>query len=430
MSVDQPGPGEPADAAPPGAQPPPEVAPPIWQPQSSPVAPAAGDSGGWAWPTPPPLSPLPPPPGSWERASGPRRRSLLLPMAVIAVLFGIGGGAAGAYLVDQADDGSASTPPPAAPVVTSSGPVAGGAGASPVIAVADKVLPSVVSIDVQGSESEVTGSGFVYDQKGRIVTNNHVIEPAVDQGEIHVIFPDGTSRRASIVGRSPSYDLAVIQLDDRSGLVPATLGESDGIRVGQAVVAIGSPLGLNATVTSGIISAVDRPVTAGGVGETSYINALQTDAAINPGNSGGPLVDLDGFVIGVNSAIATLNGSAEGQSGSIGVGFSIPIDQVGRTVAEIIDTGRAEYPVIGASVSVTSGFGGAKVETVAASSPADKAGIEVGDLIKKVDDRVIDDGVQLIVTIRSFEPGDTVTLTLVHDGDTHDVEVVLGKETG
>ena len=180
------------------------------------------------------------------------------------------------------------------------------------ISVADKVLPSVVSIDVRGSGEEVSGSGFVYDDDGRIVTNNHVIEPAAKDGEIRVSLPDGTPRRATIVGRSPSYDLAVIKLANAKDVVAATLGSSNEVRVGQTVVAIGSPLGLNATVTSGIISATHRPVTAGGEGETSYINALQTDAAINPGNSGGPLVDLDGFVIGVNSAIATLGASEEG----------------------------------------------------------------------------------------------------------------------
>ncbi|MEJ7741367.1 MAG: trypsin-like peptidase domain-containing protein [Nocardioidaceae bacterium] len=189
------------------------------------------------------------------------------------------------------------------------------------------------------------------------------------------------------MGHSPSYDLAVIKLDNSSGLLPATLGKSSAVQIGQSVVAIGSPLGLDATVTSGIISATRRPVTAGGQGETSYISALQTDTAINPGNSGGPLVDLDGFVIGVNSAIATVGESSDQQAGNIGVGFSIPIDQVNRTVEEILRTGEAAYPVIGAQVSVTTGFGGAKVQEVTADSPAQAAGIEAGDLIREVEGR-------------------------------------------
>jgi putative serine protease PepD len=314
-------------------------------------------------------------------------------------------------------------------VITSSGPVAGGAGANPVIGVAQKVLPSVVSIDVQGSGTEVTGSGFVYDHDGRIVTNNHVVEGAGPGGEIRVSFPDGSKQAAKIVGRSPSYDIAVIEVGDTSKLVPAAIGSSDRVKVGESVVAIGSPLGLTSTVTSGIISATHRPVTAGGEGETSYLNALQTDAAINPGNSGGPLVDLDGFVIGVNSAIATLGGSTQ-QSGSIGVGFSIPIDQVSRTVQQIISSGHAEYPVIGAKVSLDPALGGAKVTEVDANSPAQTAGIEKGDLVKKIDDTVVQSGVELIVSIRTYRPGDVVTLTVLHAGTLRRVRVRLGHKVG
>jgi putative serine protease PepD len=276
----------------------------------------------------------------------------------------------------------------------------------------------------------VTGSGFVYDEDGRVVTNNHVIEPAVSGGDIKVFLPDGSSRAATIVGRSPSYDLAVLSLADAGGLVPATIGTSERVKVGQSVVAIGSPLGLSSTVTAGIISATHRPVTAGGEGETSYINALQTDAAINPGNSGGPLADLDGFVIGVNSAIATLGRSAGQQGGNIGVGFAIPIDQVAHTVDEIIATGHAEYPVIGARVTIANGFGGAKIESVTSASPAEQAGLEKGDLIRAINGEPVDDGVELIVTIRSFEPGDTITLTVQRDGDAEQVDITLGKKVG
>jgi putative serine protease PepD len=361
-----------------------------------------------------------------------RRGSATWPLAVAALILGLVGGAAGAAIVVGADEGggSSTSTTVSVPVITSSGPIAGGSKANPVVTVASKVLPSVVSIDVRGKAEEVTGSGFVYDSDGRVVTNNHVIEPAAKEGTIRVILPDGSVRHATIVGRSPSYDIAVIKLDEAAGLVPATLGRSEPVRVGETVVAIGSPLGLSATVTSGIISATHRPVTAGGTGETSFINALQTDAAINPGNSGGPLVDLDGFVIGVNSAIATLGSVGSSQSGNIGVGFSIPIDQVKHTVREIIDTGQAEYPIIGAQVSLARSLDGAEIEDVTSTSPAEKAGLEVGDLITAVEGDRIADGVELIVKIRSYEPGDVITVTVDRDGDTRQIDIQLGEQVG
>ncbi len=352
-----------------------------------------------------------------------------VPVALLSLLLGLGGGAAGAWLVDQGRDTSSSGSLGAGQVV-SRGPSAGGAGANPVVGVADRVLPSVVSIDVKGSSSEVTGSGFVYDDHRHVVTNNHVIEPAAEGGDITVALSNGKTVSASIVGRSPSYDLAVIKLDDGPELSPALIGTSRNVAVGQAVVAIGSPLGLNATVTSGIISATHRPVTAGGQGETSYINALQTDAAINPGNSGGPLVDLDSAVIGVNSAIATLGTSTGGQSGNIGVGFSIPIDQVVTTVEQIIKTGQAEYPVIGARVDVEVSADGATVDEVDAGSPAAQAGLQNGDVVKEINGDPVNDGVELIVKIRSFEPGQTVTLLVDRDGSKQRIRVTLGKKVG
>jgi putative serine protease PepD len=413
---------------------------PPYGPQPPYPMPPAGGPPGAARPLPfggpPPPGNRPPPGAGWGPAWGasaqpPRRRgrSVLVPVAVVSLLLGITGGLVGGSLVDRGGTPNDTAPTPQ-PVITSSGPVAGGAGASPVIGVAEKVLPSVVSIDVQSATSEVAGSGFVYDHRGHIVTNNHVVEGAGTGGEIRVLLPDGSQQKATVVGRSPSYDIAVIQVAQTSKLVPATLGSSDRVRVGQSVVAIGSPLGLTSTVTSGIISATHRPVTAGGVGETSFINALQTDAAINPGNSGGPLVDLDGFVIGVNSAIATLGGSATQQSGSIGVGFSIPIDQVSRTVEQILASGHAEYPVIGARVSLDRSFGGARVTEVDGNSPAAAAGIQTGDLIEKIDGDTVHNGVELIVGIRTYRPGDTVTLTVLHGGNLERVPVVLGHKVG
>ncbi len=345
---------------------------------------------------------------------------------MLALVLGLIGGAVGAWLVDLGDDDASTAAPPQ---IASRGEAAGGRGASPVVGVARQVLPSVVSIDVRGPGEAVSGSGFVYDRQGRIVTNNHVIEPAADDGRILVSLPDGSDVEASILGRSPSYDLAVLEVEDTDGLQPVRLGTSAGVRVGQSVVAIGSPLGLNATVTAGIISAKERPVTAGGRGETSYINAIQTDAAINPGNSGGPLVDLDGLVIGVNSAIATVGGGSR-QAGNIGVGFAIPIDQVVTTATQLIDTGRAEYPVIGAQVSVEPNTGGATVQGVSSGSPADRAGVRDGDVITAIDGVEVADGVELIVRIRSYAPGDSVTLTVRRGGDTQSLEIVLGREDG
>ncbi len=360
-----------------------------------------------------------------------------VPVVVLSLLLGLGGGAAGALLVDAANGDnrpSATTgnqPPPQEREQGPTGPTSPDVAQSPVVAVADKVLPSVVSLEIKGSGSGVTGSGFVYDEDGHVVTNNHVIEPAVDGGDITVSFPDGREVTASIVGRSPSYDLAVIKVEPQAGVSPVTLGSSEAVQVGQSVVAIGSPLGFNATVTAGIISATQRPVKAGGEGETSYINALQTDAAINPGNSGGPLADLSGRVIGVNSAIATLDSSADEQAGNIGVGFSIPIDQVVHTVEQIIETGHAEYPVIGARVRTAGqGSGGARVEEISADSPAADAGLQDGDVITAVNGDEVSDGVELIVKIRSFEPGETITIKARRGGQSRSYDVVLGKEIG
>ncbi len=402
-----------------------------WSPQPAP----GWQRVGWDDRQPPGYGPPPtgfgPPP-----ATRPDRRTPIGLLLVLALLLGLGGGLIGGFLA--AGDNSTSptsAPQPRSnpqPPVIQTGPVPGGGGANPVVRVAKAMLPSVVSLDVRGTTSEVTGSGFVYDTSGHVVTNNHVIEPAVNGGTITVSTSDGRTFTASIVGRSPSYDLAVIKLDNPSDLTPATLGSSASVQVGQSVVAFGSPLGLSSTVTSGIISATQRPVTVGGEGETSYMNALQTDAAINPGNSGGPLVDLAARVIGVNSAIATVSTSQQpGQeSGNIGVGFAIPIDQVVRTVTQIIKTGRAAYPIIGAEVSVTQTTDGARVQAVTPGGPADQAGIRAGDVIKKIDDAKVADGVELIVKIRSFEPGQRVTLAYDRGGSEQTTAVVLGRKFG
>jgi putative serine protease PepD len=268
----------------------------------------------------------------------------------------------------------------------------------------------------------------VLDDEGHVLTNNHVVEMANDAGAISVVLPDGSKRKGNLAGTSPAYDLAVVTIDTR-GLVPARLGASRALRVGQTVVAFGSPLGLTSTVTSGIVSALDRPVTAGGAGEAAFINAIQTDAAINPGNSGGPLVDLRGRVVGVNSAIATVGGAVGGEAGNIGVGFAIPIDQVRLTAEQIIQTGHAVYPVIGASVRSVEGAP-ALITEISPDSPAERAGLEDGDVVRAIDGEEVADGIELIVTIRSHLPGDTVEIAYDRDGERRTAEVTLDEMQG
>jgi putative serine protease PepD len=287
--------------------------------------------------------------------------------------------------------------------------------------------------EYQGNDNGATGSGFVYDKQGHIITNNHVVAEAdKDGGPIEVIDQDGNHSKATVVGRSTVYDIAVLDVPKAKGLKPAAVGSADQMRVGETVVAIGSPLGLSATVTSGIISAVNRPVTTGeGEDDNSYINAVQTDAAINPGNSGGPLVNLQGQVVGVNSAIASLGSQfASDQGGNIGVGFAIPIEQVEVTTAQILKSGEAQYPVIGANVQGTTKLDGATIASITPGAPAADADLEVGDVIRKVDGKPVTGSIDLVVAIRTHVPGEKVTLTVERKGKTFDVKVGLDAKTG
>jgi putative serine protease PepD len=281
-----------------------------------------------------------------------------------------------------------------------------------VAGIAARVLPSVVSIETTTKDGGATGSGFILDANGYLLTNNHVVADALI---IKVKLNDGREYSARILGRDQSYDLAVLKIA-ATGLPALQLGDSDKVQVGDPVIAVGSPLGLSGTVTQGIVSAKNRPVTAGDSGvASSFISAIQTDAAINPGNSGGPLVDATGSVIGVNSAIATLGNGQTTQTGSIGLGFAIPMNQARKTADQLIKNGKATYPVIGVIVDMNYAGAGARIaksaNAILANGPAAKAGLKAGDVITKIDGISIESPEELIVQIRTHSVGDEVTIT-------------------
>jgi putative serine protease PepD len=307
-------------------------------------------------------------------------------------------------------------------------------------AIAAKVLPTVVSIGVRGNGGSDTGSGFVIRSDGYILTNNHVVSAAGSGGSITVTFNDGSTATATVVGADAAYDLAVVKVK-RTGLKAATLGSSASLQVGDPVIAIGSPLGLSGTVTTGIVSALNRPVNTtsqqqqnpfGGSANSSLstvISAIQTDAAINPGNSGGPLVDGAGQVVGVNSAIASLGGAT---SGSIGVGFSIPIDQAKDIANQLITSGKASHPILGVSiadVTTAAGAGQVLVQGVTSGGPAQKAGLKAGDIIVEIAGTKITDSDSLIATVRAHKPGEKVSVVYERGGKRQTVSVQLADAT-
>ena len=301
-----------------------------------------------------------------------------------------------------------------------------------IAALAARVIPAVVSISVNGVTGSGTGSGFFFDSDGFILTNNHVIDAAARGGTINVKLSDGKKYPAKLIGRDSSYDLAILKIDV---IAAPTLqfGNSDQVQVGDAVIAIGSPLGLSGTVTSGIISSKNRAVTTGsGNGESSFINALQTDAAINPGNSGGPLVDATGAVVGVNSAIATLGLTS--QAGSIGLGFAIPINQAKKTAEQLIATGSATYPIMGISVDSRFTGSGALITIegvgITPGGPADKAGLKEGDLIIEFNGAEVENSDELIVMIRSKSVGDKVTIKYQRNNIVRQTTVTLAASKG
>ena len=358
---------------------------------------------------------------SWERKKK-RKNTPLSAVIVISLVFGgTAGGALGYLAADFSNGVSNST----SQVSERSKPVAITPATETVSQIVQNVKPSVVSIKAEGNSGSGTGSGFIYREDGYIVTNNHVAAPAINGGKLTVYLEDKTSFEAKLVGRNASYDLAVLKID-ATGLKPVNIGDSSAINVGDLTVAFGSPLGLTGTVTSGIVSAINRPVTAGGADDQSFISAIQTDAAINPGNSGGPLVNGQGQVIGVNSAIATLGNGT--QSGSIGLGFAIPINQAQRVISEIIESGKSTTPIAGISIDSTYDGVGAKIAEVVADGPAASTDLKVGDIVTKINGEVVEDSTELIVAIRRNNPGDTIVLIVKNSaGNEREVSVVLGS---
>ncbi|MFE6292437.1 S1C family serine protease [Streptomyces sp. NPDC057866] len=452
----------PAPAAPPAApaaetpaapqtQPPLPPAPPASAPATPPVppahaAPAAAPepamaaSGGGAWPPAPPTVP------AWgepvpAQPAAPRKRSggLVAAVLVAALVAGGIGGGIGFWAAEREDGGTAST-------TVSSGEAPASFKREPgtVAAVAAKALPSVVTIQAKSGDSQGdggTGTGFVYDQQGHIVTNNHVVASAAEGGTLSATFSDGRTYDAEVVGRAEGYDVAVLKLKNPpKGLKPLPLGDSDKVAVGDSTIAIGAPFGLSNTVTTGIISAKNRPVASGdGGGSNSYMSALQTDASINPGNSGGPLLDASGAVIGINSAIqSTGGGFGQSQAGSIGLGFAIPVNQAKTVAEQLIKTGKPVYPVIGATVNMNDRGEGATIAeqgaggtaSVTPDGPAAKAGLRAGDVITGFGGHPIDSGPSLISEIWTHKPGDSVEITYERDGKEAKTTVVLGERTG
>ncbi|WP_238696710.1 trypsin-like peptidase domain-containing protein [Streptomyces sp. E5N298] len=373
-----------------------------------------------------------------RRRRRPAAKALVGGALLIALVSGGIGGAVGAHLERNGGVGTVELP--------QAGPEAAERDPDSVAGIAARALPSVVTLHVSGSEAAGTGTGFVLDDRGHILTNNHVVEPAGSGGEITVTFNGGDTAEATVVGRDSGYDLAVVKVKGVTGLTPMPLGNSENVRVGDPVVAIGAPFDLAGTVTSGIISAKQRPITAGGEegdgSDVSYVDALQTDAPINPGNSGGPLLDARGRAIGINSAIRSADsGSAEsdgGQAGSIGLGFAIPINQGKRVAEELINTGKATHPVIGITLDMNYSGDGARVgakdsdggPAVTSGGPGAKAGIKPGDVITAVDGQRVHSGEELIVKTRAHRPGDRLELTLERDGKETKVSLVLGSSGG
>ena len=409
------------------------------------------DAPWWSQPTtqtqvldePRPTSP--PPPVIPPAEPGRRRRRGGAGLLVLALL---AAGGTGGAVVAAVDGNGSSTAAAGSPLVRDGAVLASNGtsavGGTPESAAA-AIGPSVVTIEVTGT-SQVdngfgtqaqqvsdTGSGVILRTDGYVLTNNHVVAPAEGGGSVSVTLSGGKTVKASIVGHDATSDLAVLKLAEATGLKAAVFADSEKLKVGQAVLAVGAPLGLANTVTQGIVSTLHRPVATGepGASAQAVIDAVQTDAAINPGNSGGALVDLAGRVVGINSAIATTGSSGSGQSGNIGVGFAIPSNDAARVADQLIATGHATHSQIGVSVRDTSRGNvpgnGATLGAVTAGRPAATGGLQAGDLVTAIDGRTVTDANSLIVAIRSHDPGSTITVAYTRGGQARTAKVTTAS---
>ncbi|WRS30377.1 trypsin-like peptidase domain-containing protein [Actinomycetaceae bacterium MB13-C1-2] len=409
-----------------------------------PPAPPAGGGGAWNSGVPP-LSAPPPQKTAVATKRGPGWLALVTAMVVTALLTsGLWFGMTNSGLVENGlasnINSSTSTPTQSGEVLP---PVTEGVAAPDWEEVAATVRQATVSITVEGQSSAATGSGVVYDSSGYIVTNHHVVEPAIDGGKITVSTHDGLLYEATILGTDQTTDLAVLKVSDSANLVAARFGTSSDLKVGQPVMAVGSPLGLADTVTTGVISALDRPVSVAASGQIDPLdpsdqapaemvvtNAIQIDASINPGNSGGPLFEATGDVIGINSSIASNSSSAE-TAGSIGLGFAIPVDLVKNVVDQIITTGSVQHALLGVSIQSVSfsrgdsGQLGAEVVMIVPGGAAEQAGLQTGDIIVGIDGKPVTASAALTGYVRRHAVGDVVTLDVVRDGQDMQVEATL-----
>jgi putative serine protease PepD len=365
-----------------------------------------------------------------------RRRSLfrtLLMGAAITVTAGLLGGGVGALLQGERQGGRIT--------LRQDAPTGARRAASSPAGVARSALLGVVYLHVGSDSTSDTGTGIVLDDAGDILTNNHVVAPNGTVGSISVSFSSGQRHKAELVGRDAGYDLAVVKVSGVSGLHPLRLGDSQAVRVGDPVLAIGAPFGLEGTVTAGIVSALDRPIASGDGSQLAYLDTLQTDASINPGNSGGPLLDSAGEVVGINTAIRAADDSADGpldaspQSGSIGLGFAIPIDLAVRIAQQLIDTGSAVHPVLGVSLDDSYQGDGAEVATsaidgsppVTPGGAASHAGLKPGDVITAMNGLPVATPEDLEAYVRARVPGETISLQVRRGGQTLRLQAVLGS---
>ena len=395
-------------------------------------------------PSSPPSSPFFPPPSAGTPPPRRRGRSGFAALVLAgALVVGGGAGIGGAALYDaatsDADSGSGGSSAPLQVVDNGDAKAASGS----VEAVSAKVLPSVVALEVTSSGSSGSGSGVVLDADGLILTNDHVVSLGgsidAEDAEITASFSDGRKGRATVVGTDPLTDTALVEVKDVDGLTPVTVGKSGNLDVGEQVVAIGSPFGLDATVTSGIVSALDRPVEVARdrEGNVTAYPAIQTDAAINPGNSGGPLVNMDGQLVGINASIRSTASGQNSEAGSIGLGFAIPIDEVLPIIEQLRSGDTPTHARLGIQVSDAAGragssdttLSGARIEELERGSAAADAGLETGDVITSIDDHLVEDTEALIATVRSYRPGEKVEITYLRDGKQDTTELELGSDS-